>query len=481
MNKQSSLLLTMLTTTLTCGLLESSSQSRKHLILTDSVKATLLTTTSFAAISADGSKVFFKPFGGFGADIKFPPGTVPQPPFTQAILYKNAKGKLQVEKSIPLDLSTFPNSDGAGASQDFKRFVIIDDNGIFSNKVIIRIRTLDANFNVIATKIDSNVEFNAALFAPSIGFPVFTNDNKFFVVGLQTKNNQSLVRLYETDTLNVVFEYNIGQTSSTEGQITSSGIATYFPIYKNGKQLEYFALPIALVNPTANLPGTISADIQVLQLIRGANPTLTLVNKTPLPQQGISISSLQTKKSRKLNYAILSLTTMRADLPGEIITFQVPQPSVLPKDGDELRVYKVTVGKNDKVKLKLIASQNLKNDGGAVASYPLNKGKTIALSIKNFPLNFYNNLNEGDPAAPQAFSLREITGKPTDRVAKLGFNNIDQLYSVSDENNFAQFSQNGRWLVVTGDKGEQDFVPTPSKQANLGVTNNLNLFKVCGN
>ena len=112
-----------------------------------------------------------------------------------------------------------------------------------------------------------------------------------------------------------------------------------------------------------SLPGTISADVQVLQLTRGSNPTLTLVNKTPLPQQGLSISSLQAQKNRKLNYTILSLTTMRADLPDEITTFQVRQPSVLPKDGDELRMYKVTVSKSNKVKLKLIASQNLKTDG----------------------------------------------------------------------------------------------------------------------
>ena len=170
MNKQSRLLLTMLITVITCGLLESARQSRKHLILTDSVKTNLFTETSFAAISADGSKIFFKPFGGFGANIKFPPGTVPQPPFTQATLYKNVNGKLQVEKSIDVDLSTFPDSDGAGASKDFKRFVIIDDNGIFSNEVITRIRTLDANFSVIATKIDSNIKFDVLDLRPRLVF-----------------------------------------------------------------------------------------------------------------------------------------------------------------------------------------------------------------------------------------------------------------------------------------------------------------------
>ena len=63
MNKQSKLFLIMLTS-IAYSQVQSTSRSPKRLIFTDSVKATMPTATSFAAISADGSKVFFKPIGG---------------------------------------------------------------------------------------------------------------------------------------------------------------------------------------------------------------------------------------------------------------------------------------------------------------------------------------------------------------------------------------------------------------------------------
>ena len=469
MNKQSSLVLIMLTS-IAYSQVQSTSCSPKRLVFTDSVKATMPTNTSFAAISQDGSKVFFKPFGGFASHTKFPPGFVPAPPFTQAVLYKNVNGKLQVEKSIPLELNTFPFSDGGGASPDFTRFVIIDDDE--KSSVTVRIRTLDANFNVIATKIDSTID--------SIGFPVFTEDNKFFAVPAHSKNKQSILRLYETNTLNIVFQKDLGFEEFNQNGLIDSGLITYFTITKNGKQFEYFGFPNAFVDISLPSPSTKSATLNIFQLNRAPSPTLTLANKTSLPQQTLSISSLQTPKGKKLPYAIVALTTMRADLPNEVITYQVPQPSVLPKDGDELRMYKITVGKNGKIKVKLIASQNLKMDGGAIAVYPLNKGKTIANSQRNTPLNIINNVNLGYDGATQPFSLREITCRPTDRVAKLGFNYIDQLYSVSNENNFAQFSANGKWLIASGCKGGQNInPPTPADQAYLGTNNNLDLFRVC--
>ena len=51
---------------------------------------------------------------------------------------------------------------------------------------------------------------------------------------------------------------------------------------------------------------------------------------------------------------------MRADLPGEVTTLPSTTTINASKDGDELRMYKITAGKNNKVKVKLIASKILK-------------------------------------------------------------------------------------------------------------------------
>lgn len=438
------------------------SEKNLRLVLTDSQTFNLPTGGSVAHISDDGCKVFATPVGSLGEAFTFPPGYLPHPPFDQARLYDNIDGKLILKKSIRLQYKTFFNYDGGSASPNFSRFVLADDNN-----TVFRWRTFDANFNKIAQIIESNV---VSVYRQ----PAFTYDSRFFVEAVTTYNSitntyPNSLRLYQTDTLHIITEIPMGvQPVFGNGEYTAP--LTYFTIHKHGKILEYVAI---FTGHYINFIAT-TGNIEIFELKRKPHPTFTLVTKALLPQMGSSVNAVRLPKGKHFDHAILTVGTLRADLLNEVITLPVPQYSFLPNDGDELRVYTF-----DGKELCLVASQNTKMDVTATGPYPLDKGATVGTAVRNLPPSLLNKAQAGYPGASEVFNLRIMTHRPTDRVSKIGFTTIDQLYSTGPQTDFAYFSANGKWVIVAGCKGGQDVPPPqPVDEAILGTNNNLNLFKV---
>ncbi len=427
----------------------------KELVLTDSYKfINSVTISSVGSISDNGEKVFLTLVGG----IPRPPlGMLPQPPYQQAVLFKNNDGKLEVLSSINVNFKKFPQGSGGGATPDFKNFVVMDspESGAPS-----RIRVFNKNLTKVIKKIVlKNFRINDQRLA-------FTEDGKFFAVNLMNQSTgNNIIRVYTTKTLEKFTDYNAGMNAVNMG--------TYFQIQHKG---EYFAFNLA-TSPDQGITVT-SSSLRILSFDRKAK-TLKLVSKTPLPQFAQSVNAFRPRKP--LSHTFLTVGTHRADLPGEVSSLQVPSISFLPDDGDELRYYRWDgeVGTEP----KLLASENLGFDLTCAAPSTFNNGKSIVVDFWNYPVtsgdDFFGYFNPNIFAFPttEIFQLREVTKKSTSGVAPQGIGTIVDTHMVGSENLGAQFSLDGKWLIAFGCK-EGQTEPAPPNEVFYGITMNLNLFKV---
>lgn len=426
---------------------DKSHKSPKGLVLTDTAIATVNTGSSVGNISCNGDKVFITYIGN---------GTV-FTPAVEAQLYNNVNGKLILKNEIPFDTSLFQSSDAGGATPDFSHFVVIDDNG--AGKAT-RIRVFDENLANPLTRIFNNI-------FPADQRLAFTSDGKYFA-GLffdHTHPISTLVlRVLKTDTLEIVTDYVIAELGVIP---VGAASPTYFKIRKHGKELEYFAFAKATFNSSGT--ETLTSDLEIVKFKRCPTSTLKLITTAPLPQSPESVIALRNPKGKSSDHAILTVGTDRADLHGEPITIQVPQYSLLPDDGDELRKYKF-----DGKKLCLIASQNTKMDVTATEPYPKDKGLTLATSTRN-QVATLNNPTESDYfGISEAFNLRREVDHSLTSVIGRGFSDIDQSYSLGSEALFSEFSLDGNWLAVFSCKGQQSGPP----DTFFGTNNPLLLFKV---
>ena len=426
---------------------DKSHKSPKGLVLTGTAIATVDTGSSIGNISCTGDKVFITYIGN---------GTV-FTPAVEAQLYNNVNGKLILKNEIYFDPTSFPVSDAGGATPDFSHFVVIDDNGIYPNTT--RIRVFDENLANPLTKILPDTQ-------PEDQRLAFTSDGKYFAAMLVDRTqpiHKIVMRIFETDTLNIISDYVVAELTGLQFGAVSP---TYFKIHKHGKECEYFAFGFQQADALGN---PVAGSLEIIKFKRCPVPNLKKVTSVPLPQFPESVIALRSRKGKTLDYAILTVGTDRADLHGEPITIQLPQYSLLPDDGDELRKYKF-----DGKKLCLIASQNTKMDVTATEPYPKDKGLTLATSTRN-QVATLNNPTEADFfGISEAFNLRREVDHSLTSVIGRGFSDIDQSYSLGSEALFSEFSLDGNWLAVFSCKGGQSGPP----DTFFGTNNPLLLFKV---
>ncbi len=439
------------------------------LVLTDSVTDNTTTNSSVVNIAQNGGKVFLVYLGG--STPPPPPVLLPAPPNAEAQFFKNKQGTLVLKKTVNFD-TTYTTSLTGGASPDFKRFVVIDQ---IINPVpppfpatnnTVRVRVFNDDFDGAKTTIISN-----ATIPTNPGEPVaFTEDGKFFATIMQVES-EIFLRIFKAVNPKVFFDYDLGSANGTDAESV-----TYFRLKnKKGEIEEYFALGIATFSfgPPFQPP---TSNLEIFKINRkGEKLNLELVSSTQLPQTVNAITGLRLPNNKLLPFGVIAVGTVRADLEGEIITYQVPQPSFIPDNGDELLWFQYDGIAGHEA--TLVASQNTKMDTNAMALNPADLGQTMATSVEvqaDFPnpnfspeFSFVNNV----------FHLRQITPVSNSGVAPLGIKEIDQMYAVGSEARTAQFSQNGKWLVVASCRGFQ-IAPADPSTVFLGETNNLQLFQV---
>ncbi len=443
----------------------------QNLILKDTVTFTGAITSSIANISDNGKKVFIVMQGGTMSPV--PSGDVPQPPYQLAALYQNNKGKLELIHSINTHASNFAFGFGGGATPDFKNFVVQDFNQNFETGFnTSRIRLFDSSLKkVVAQTRIPKTRFNDPRIA-------FSTDGQVFAVSLLDEVTGNIfIRVYQTKTLEVITDYSVGPFYAN-----AVNMGTYFQILKKGKENEYFAFSFA---STPDFFITLTyASMQILAFDRNAR-SLTLVSDTPLPQIGPAMGAFRPPRGTVLPNAFLTVGTNRADLPCEPITLQVPANSLLTGDGDELRYYRWN-GVNG-TPATLVASQNVTMDVSLAEPSPFNKGQSIAMDFKNLPqasgtgFGPFHNPNPGGNPYLGFFQIRQVTNESPSGVAPKGINSTVGTYFAGlfgiNANLQAQFSLNGKWLVVAGSTGQQN-EPAPVSEVFFGTTAMVQLFEV---
>ncbi len=143
---------------------------------------------------------------------------------SQADLLMNENGTyVSIGQMSSID-GTFFFTNGGGATSDFSRLVLVDNDGNFN----MRIRVLNSNLKTLASTISSVTTMKD----PRI---VFTTDERYFGICLQV-GPELIFRIYRTESLEPVAEKSLGSASNLTAQSPS-----YFREKKrNGKQIEYF-------------------------------------------------------------------------------------------------------------------------------------------------------------------------------------------------------------------------------------------------
>lgn len=345
-----------------------------------------------------------------------------------AELFKNDHGKLNTEYTITGDLA-FPIVDGGVASNDFKQFSFLDDDGSndFGNA---RLRVFNDELQLLATRIFDDYwgpgfSFNGGAFSEDRKLIAVTYVNDPVGPDPMQPIQRSILHVMRSDDLSDVATYEFdGNTGNT----------TLF--FKLGHK-QYLALPSTggvynAQNPDSQAP----ALLTILRLHDGA---LTVVDQVNLPQA----FTFDLRKDEDGDSVTILVGTSRANV-GDKPIYQVnPQDSFLPNDGDEYRIYKFHH------RLHKVCTKNTDLSTNGVL-YPKDHYVALQKSVLSDVPSFVE-LVETD---------RHYCLKRESSVAVP----VPRRY-------IGKFSENGEWFVVTG--AHNNFNNEEPQELN-----NVLLFKV---
>lgn len=376
-------------------------------------------------------------------------------------IFENKCGILVTKKIIQSN-NEFKIVNGGYASDNFNKFSILDNN----NVDIARIRIFDCKFNLLATRLFNNYYPNGNSFMGG----KFICDGKYIVItyvysydnvnGLQ----KSILYILRSDTLEIAYEFEF--EGNTYSYVKS------FNIMDNCGNIKTHL--ILLTNDgifNINKPEARKFSILKILVIDNCKNNIKLVDQVLLPQLA-NFDFIQ-----RSNKILISVGTFRADIFKVKSIFLNSSKSLLLDDGNELRMYQFINGKLNIVyskkmdthiqvyfhpnqqfmlihqnNIKTIAKQNNENDN-------------LNVSISDSDNSIANIYNE-NVIYPGFFNINYLY------IQKTGLNIGNSIFTQTAPNNFsAEFSSNGKWLIVTG-----------SKESNLiadtyGIKN-IQLFKI---
>ena len=407
----------------------------KYLKLTDVFSRCTAGNTTSASISKHGKYVFLV----YNITMDCSGNVVGE-------IFENKYGHLITKKILRTD-NDFGIINGGYASSNFTKFTILDSN----NTDTARVRIFDSKFNVLATKLLEDYYPKGNSFRGG----KFILDGKYIALtyvyasDVNTDKQRSIIRILRSDTLEDAFEYTFeGNTYSDVQSFRTSNGCEYLILLSNDGIYNND-------NPEAN-------NFSVLKILwmDECNCKIKLVDQALLPQLG------NYDFVEKDDQVYIAVGTYRADIKKVKTIFTIKSQSLLLNDGDELKVFKFSDNK-----LHLSYSKNL--DTSAQVFFHPNK--------KNILIHQNNVKTTGMPYECDSESMtvgNELVQYP-------GFFNINNIcldncnvtmgnsvITRTAPNNFsAKFSDNGKWLIVTGSKEN-------SKQDDTYGIKNIQLFKV---
>ncbi|QKF93662.1 hypothetical protein QKU48_gp0204 [Fadolivirus algeromassiliense] len=364
----------------------------------------------------------------------------------EAELFDNSNGTLVSKKQLHGN-TTDPTPgpyiivDGGQAAPNFNKFSILDDN----NEDTARLRILDPEFNVTATKLFADYfaegfSFNGGSFSDDSGLVAVTY---VYDPNVNQPYQKSILRVLETSGLNEVASYPYNGNTGNLTRFFTLKCKTSNGCYVNKQYLVLHSL-----GGTYDAENPTSAPPSLLKILCLQNGVISLVDEVELPEN----CTYDLHKCGNQIYLVVG--TSRANIQGEIIVQEEANPSFLQSDGDEYRVYKFDCCHG----LQMICGKNF-NTSLNVTFYP--DGNSVVINqniIRNCP-GMFEVVQVDDLKCPRKCS--STIGKPGIRGFSL------------------KFSDNGKWAIVTGAKENPVMEDLQSTQLDLydGLFN-IQLYKV---
>ena len=341
-------------------------------------------------------------------------------------LFKNEHGKLVTDYTIIGDLA-YPIVDGGVASNDFKKFTFLDDDG--SNDFgTARLRVFDDQLQVLATRLFTDYwgpgfSFNGGAFSEDGKLIAVTYVNDPIGPDPMQPIQRSVLHIVRADDLSDVATY---EYDGNTGQTT---------LFFNLDHKQYIAL--ASTGGVYNAQNPDSQAPAILSILKLKHGNLTVVDQINLPQ------SFTFDIRKDGDSETILVRTSRANVGDGPIYQVTPQDSFIPNDGDEYRIYKFHH------KLHKVCTKNLDLSCNGVL-YPKDNCVALQKSILSDVPSFVELVH-----TDKHYCLKH-----------------DSSVAVPVPRRFiGKFSENGKWFVVTG--AHNNFANEEPQDLN-----NVLLFKV---
>ncbi len=375
-----------------------------------------------------------------------------------AQLFNNVKGELVIAQTLPADEFEFVYS--GWASKDFTKFSVCDARVPHT----ARVRILDQNFNVVATRTITNRN------AVYVTGGSFTEDNHYIVFGLVVSAPRPSVSY---NTLVFVLDATKKNLPTVAGPITISGYdpdllgPTLFTLTDSiGKKNLYLSFMSSQINskgPEFDIDDSLRPPY--LSQVYGVDVeagSISLIDQVPLPK--FAENTLFVRKSGK--EALIchgGQCSNNPKLPSIYTTLQPVNICDLPGNCEAIRVLRF-----DGKKLKLFFKQTSICCSFLVV-YPPSNGCAYFLgqSVENYAVP--GKPKTQGPAPQEFWSLFGLEKGPSGLVLKPQAGPFQDLAIAN-----TVFSGNGKWMLRAGAYG---YVKGKPLKDTFGIKNVL-LFKV---
>lgn len=390
------------------------------------------------SISDDGSQVYLV------YNVSFTPGGL------LAELFHNSKGQLVTDRTLTLD-NNFPVSVGGWASPDFKKFSLLDGVITGLDSLEGRIRILDQNFNVIATRIITFTGIDLA--STLVAGGKFSEDGKYLSLSLsngQPNSTTSFFVFKTSDLSTVAVKNNIPAVNSQPSE--------WLTLKHHDKKNYYVTFLAGQGFDSQNFEATFQPPyfIQVYK-VDFDNATIELIDQSQLPKFA------EVDVLRVDNRGLIAHGGFCSLFPNQLSIYDTNflKTTSLPKDNAEARVLEF-----DGKKLKVIFKQET-NCCNRTVFYPPHKGRTYMVG-----LNTVTNIN-GDPQFQETRAEYYVLAKIGCKKGKKQFVPLN-LPQQDVTSALPKFSADGKWFIRTGSYGYLNGDPNLDA---IGIHNVL-LFKV---
>lgn len=341
-----------------------------------------------------------------------------------AEILENKCGKLKTKRDLYLS-EDFVNVNSGYASSLFDRFTIIEDNGIDT----ARLKLMDSCFNTIATRSYQYLSNNGSVIGGNFVF-----GDKYIVVTYISDPFSSSGR--QISKLSLLFSETLEEVCEFIFEGNTSHIVESIILDHHDGCHDNMYLLLSSSDDEFGDGCPYAESFSVFKLLCFNGKCISLVDQVTLPQAA-QFSCI--KKDEKL---YVSIGTTRADVKKVENPFNKKMESLIPEDGNELRLYRYC---DHKKKLILLYT---KNTDSCVFTKFHPHNHSILIHQFNFQMNTnpYGRCKGDCSQYPGTFTINNVHLHCDD--AEIKQSNLP--YIVSPLQFDAVFSGNGKWLLVTG-------------------------------